>query len=272
MFARHSFALLVLGVLAIASFQAYGVQVRYNFDNAGNTGSVATDSLTSDGTQNGHANYSGWTLVPNSGPASQSTTTAEFGSTSYGNIMTDAVINYPTAMTWSAAVRRTAPTFDNGASGYTTLFWAGWQRGTGETELAITPNGSLSWYQGGKGTFTTTATNLSVLNVWQPLGITFDSAVGGGTLIFYVNGAAVQTITGVGAMLGNGNAASETVFGQEYNVGGTSQFFGRADNIFIADRALSASEMFDVQYIPEPSTMGMLTVSGVMMLRRRRSV
>jgi hypothetical protein len=107
--------------------------------------------------------------------------------------------------------------------------------------------------------------------VWHAIGITFDGSTG--TLIFYVDGAPLQTFTGYGAMVGNGNAGSETIFGLPFNLGGSgggSQFLGYADNIFIADRALSASEMAVVQFIPEPASLGLLAAGVLMMFRRRR--
>jgi len=267
----------VLGLLGMFLPATQAIELKYTFDNPGNTTTLATDSLTADGSQNGNVLYAPWTLVPTSGPGPSGSiydTTTMAQGPGYMGLITADIINYTNAMTWSAAVKPTAP----GSSGYTTLFWAGWKRGVGETHFYATPTGALEWYQNGKGTFTTTATGLFKTNQWQSIGVTFDGTAGGGTLSFYVDQFLVESFTGIGGMVGFGNAGgtpgnnSETVFGLPFNVGGAlgSQYYGLADNIFIADRALSASEMDLLQVIPEPSSVALAGLGALVLLRRLR--
>jgi hypothetical protein len=88
----------------------------------------------------------------------------------------------------------------------------------------------------------------------------------------------MQTFTGIGPMVGFGNGGgtpgnnSESDFGLPFNVGGAggSQYYGLADNIFIADRALSADEMAVIQVLPEPTAVALAGLGGLMLLRRLR--
>src|ERR1051325_1084919 len=100
-------ALALIGT-CIPSAQA--VEVLDDFENVGNTGSTAIDARTLDGSQNASSLYSDWVLTPNSGPGPSGsiwdTTTAKFGAIAYYHaLITDSIINYTNAMTWSADVK-----------------------------------------------------------------------------------------------------------------------------------------------------------------------
>src|SRR5687767_4196265 len=100
----------VLGLMGMCITSAQAIEVLYDFENPGNTGSTAIDSRTLDGSQNASSLYSDWVLQPNSGPGPSGsiwdTTTAKFGAIAYYHaLQTDSIINYTNAMTWSAAVK-----------------------------------------------------------------------------------------------------------------------------------------------------------------------
>jgi len=260
-----------LTISASASRSNAAVEILYNFENPGDNSSTVIDALAGDGAQNSTYGYSSGNVVPGSGMGVLGTTTRFLSPSAQPPgkmIVTDTVISYPTAMTWSAAVMATEET----AAGYRSLFWSGVNRGPGETGFDITPTGNLSFYQNGVGVLITSASGLITPGLWTALGVTFDGTTG--VLTFYKDGLPVQTFTGLGPMVNNGNAQgiSVTDFGLTWNVSGqfSSQFIGYADNIFMADRALTASEMAAIQFIPEPSLASVFMMAGVLSMGARR--
>jgi hypothetical protein len=266
-----------ISVLALLPSRSSAVVVSYTFDDPSDSSTVVADSSAGDGAQNGTFNFDaarsatggiqGTAGVRFPGAADPGYASAD------GFVMTNASIKYPNQMTWSALVKPT----EVASSGYEILFWDGPSRGPGETGMTIYPDGSLVWqsYQG-SGSYATVQTSSSVftVGVWQAIGITFDGTVGGGTAIVYRNGLPVQTFTGLGSLVNNGNAndTDPTVFGIGYGLSGASgaRYIGYADNIFMAGRALSASEMVEVQALPEPVSAGVLLIACAAGAMRRR--
>jgi hypothetical protein len=261
-------AAVLVAVLCLSPRAMAVVEILYDFEDVGNTSNVYIDSITSDGAaQNGVNYYSGVVLTPGGGPdGSRAAEMPDPGYYPYSNVGTNAVINYPTELKWSADVNiDSTPSWDDGLNTLdTTLFWAGWQRGTGETHFYVNADGSLSFYRAGTGLFTTTATGLVTYDTWTNLGVTYHvGPIGvGGTLAFYVNGVAVQTITGIDPATGGaptdgrGNAGSQTIFGQAYNLSVATQLHGLVDNIYI--------------YAPEPSSLSLVMLGALVAVRRRR--
>jgi hypothetical protein len=272
----HRFSHVIFGLLlGIAASAAHAADILYTWDNPGDGSTGVVDNITSDGAQNSYNLYYNSPLATGAGP--DGSTARFFPNTTVtageGTITND-VIAYPNQMTWSALVKPTQAT-DGGVAA---LFWSGWRRGVGESGLQINADGNLTWFTSEAPGPYTTATTTSVtplvtLNVWHAVGITFDGNVGGGTVIFYVDGLAVQSFGGLGSLVNNGNAQgnSETDLGIFFNVGGavSSRYIGYMDNAFIAGRTLSPTEMVNIQALPEPTALSFVALTMLMGIRRR---
>ena len=111
-------------------------------------------------------------------------------------------------------------------------------------------------------------------NTWTHLALTFDAATG--TKSLFVDGALAATETAAAQYSPNG-----TVEAEDFHIGsggdaGSSFFFaGNIDDVAIFDTALDAAAIQDIRangvtVIPEATSLGLLVLAGLGMLRRRR--
>jgi hypothetical protein len=277
--ALHTISRSVLfgGILAVAS-PAMAVEILYDFE----TPSTATnifDVRTADGAQPGQFNQSSGDGV-GTGPTFTATggfngtRAAQFNPWSNGfgisdMVQTQSVIDYVTGETFSMWIK---PSVLPSAGKQNMLTWTGANRGGGETNFGITSNGSLIWGMGGVGNFSTVSSGLVQANTAHFVAVTVQGA---GSLTFYVDGVAVPTTPGglPPTFPGNGHSAnSPTQFGWAQNIGTVDQdqYQGVMDNIFVADRALSAAEINALHSIPEPTGAALATALLLPTLARRR--
>lgn len=130
----------------------------------------------------------------------------------------------------------------------------------------------------------TTGNTSPIVNVnvdeWTHVAVSIDQ---GSSITFYVNGQVTGGVQGhfnalnaVGVSLANSQAvrvgpmyqSTATDSGPNQGIYPT---FGKQDNVQLFDTALSATEIADLMVaVPEPSSLALAAVGGLMLLRRRR--
>jgi len=97
----------------------------------------------------------------------------------------------------------------------------------------------------------------------------------GDSLNIYVNGALKNSLT-VGSVIAHTGPAPLRI-GNIQNTGGhldgiySGAFTGVIDNVCIYDRALIDEEVSELYEIPEPCTLSLLTIGGLVFLKKRRA-
>ena len=285
-------SLAMLVVLGCLAYSEAAVDVLYDFEDQTSRLNIV-DVLAGDGSQNGQVNQtSGWGVGdgPSFGPTDGRDGTGGIDFTDiqrpfgYSNLVeTQNVIDFATSMSFSVDINPPVVAVDDGY--FTSLFWTGRQRGTGETGFNVMgSNGpKLHFYMAGLNPGAAhwgASANPIQLNQYQSVGFTLgvdpghDVNVEGRTLRFYINGGVTDTFSGLGigqaTLPGNGHAPNSPVqVGWAQNLGYQVQLQGLADNIFVSDRHLTGAEMAALQ-IPEPATLVLLGIGAVGFLRRRK--
>lgn len=138
---------------------------------------------------------------------------------------------------------------------------AGWGFGLNGTGLRFTTFGVLDYSIAVPGGVP--------LNQFTHIAAVFDAT---NDVTFYVNGLSIGTILGTNPA-NNAGADTFTIGGGAFF--GTERFVGRIDNVQVFDTALNAAQVFamtqPIILIPEPATatLGLLSLGGLMMRRRR---
>ena len=242
---------LIAVAIAIGSLThaATGIEILYDFEDQTSRTNVV-DVLTADGSQNGQIaqtsgngpgngpTYGFSDGVNGSGGLDFIDLDPQFG---FSNMVeTQGVIDFTTAMVFSVDIN---PNVQAAAGTLMPLLWTGKNRGTGETSFGINDNGQLEFYMSGLNPGTThvsSGTNLIQLNQYQSVGFTLDLAMN--TLTFFLNGAPIDTIAGVGVgqatLPANGHAAGSPVqvgWLQNISPASQTQYSGLMDNVYISD-------------------------------------
>lgn len=153
------------------------------------------------------------------------------------------------------------------------LYWAGHNRGAGETKLALRPDGTVRFRAESAAEVISTSTFAS--NEWAHLAITWDDV--SDTVKLYKNGVLDVSYAGPTTLLGaNSPTPSRLIWGQYYSVSGagaSTQFHGYMDDLYVADFAKTQSQIQTLMnVIPEPSSTALAlgALAFVIRLFRRR--
>jgi hypothetical protein len=124
-------------------------------------------------------------------------------------------------------------------------------------------DGTLGWRLGSGPTILRSTTTTFNAGQWYHLVATTTAA---GASVLYIDGVAEDNDTAGG--WGTEGTFSDFVMGTN---GGSFDFDGKLDDVRFYDEALSAVDVNAIIHpIPEPASLGLLGVGGLLMLRRRR--
>jgi hypothetical protein len=136
----------------------------------------------------------------------------------------------------------------------------------------ITPANKVEFwgYVPGFTGYATSTTSLS-LGQWTHVAVTWDDV--SDTVKLYMNGALESSLAGITSLSG-GVGTQPIHFGQDPGAGGsgpTTQFHGYMDDIYFSDFAKTQTEIQDLMnVIPEPTTVTLLGLGGLVLFRRLR--
>ena len=113
-------------------------------------------------------------------------------------------------------------------------------------------------------------------NTWTHLALTFDA--GTETKSIWINGALAGTETAAAQYSQNGTVEMEALhIGAGQDDGANFFFSGNIDDVSIWDEALDQASIQDIKdngvsntAVPEPSSLGLLALTGLALIRRRR--
>lgn len=256
-------SLVVLAVIGWWVCPVSALDILYDFEDQTNTFDVV-DARDFDGSQNGQTAQTAGNVGngPTYGPADGVNGSGGLDfidiqppSATTNVLETHVVIDFTTSMSFSIDIKPSVVADPNTNN----LLWTGRDRGPGETCFGITPSGRLKFYMLGLSpgaVYHSSGSNLIQVNQYQTVGFTLgalpgdDPGVDGRTLTFYLDGAPIDSFSGIGIQAtlpnnGNADGTSPVQVGWAEEIGGAeqTQYTGLVDNVFISDRRLTDAEM-----------------------------
>ncbi len=134
----------------------------------------------------------------------------------------------------------------------------------GGSDLAITNGNVKSWVNQPDRTAHSMLVGTNIdLNKWHLIGLTWN----GSTHKLYLDGDEVASESYTGYM--GTSAKNSLIAAKNYGLGFTCFFNGDVDEVRVYNRALNNSEISELYAIPEPATLLLLSLGGLMLRRRK---